>query len=121
MAANLVVNRLRKLLHVSTIFSVLPSFPLRKVTVLPEANVIEYPVPSLRSDTLTTQSFPCTAATNVCCADMFPFIKRHCRSNAATLDSSSSMSLRTAESSYLPQEKSRSRVINLLLLSAKTF
>ena len=62
-----------------------------------------------------------TAATNVCCADMFPFIKRHCRSNAATLDSSSSMSLRTAESSYLPQEKSRSRVINLLLLSAKTF
>lgn len=112
-ATCLMAHRLRKLLHVSTIFSVLPSFPLRKVTVLPEANVIEYPVPSLRSATLTTQSLPCTAATNACSAEMFPFIKRHCRSNAATLDSSSSMSLRTAESSYLPQEKSRSRVNNI--------
>ncbi len=112
-AAGLVAHCLRKLLHVSTIFSVLPSFPLRKVTVLPEANVIEYPIPSLRSATLTTQSRPRTAATNACSAEMFPFIIRHCCSNAVTLDSSPSMSLRTAESSYLPQEENRISVNNI--------
>ena len=93
-----------------------PSFPLRRVIVLPEANVIEYPVPSLRSATLTTQSRPCTAETNACSAEMFPFIKRHCCSNAVTLDCSPSMSERTAESSYLPQEESRSSAKNIVVI-----